>query len=87
MPNKNAKNVITTWKVNPFNAGTVFIRQILTYKDGLRAERNEIFIIWPYTYNIGIEMKWKELTKTFIMISSKKTTLVSHVLCKNNSAL
>ena len=32
------------WRVNPFSAGTVFIRQILTYKDGPRAERITIFI-------------------------------------------
>ena len=31
--------------VNPFNTGTVFIRQIMTYKDGPRTERITIFIL------------------------------------------
>ena len=31
--------------VNPFSAGTVFIRRNLTYKDGLCAERIKIFMM------------------------------------------
>ena len=30
---------------NPFSVGTVFIRQILTYKDGPRAESINIFVM------------------------------------------
>ena len=50
--------------INPFIAGTGFIRQILTYKDGPCTETITIFImvVDPLTY---IQMK---ITKTFMMI-------------------
>ena len=48
-------------------------RQILTSKDGPRAERIKNIIV--VDHNIGIQMKRKELT--FMMISNKKKTLWS----------
>ena len=48
-------------------------RQILTYKDGPILEKNKIFIM-AVDHNIGMgggfQMKQKELTKTFMMISN-----------------
>ena len=52
--------------VSPFSGETVFIHQILTYKDGPHTERIEIFLI--AIDNIDIQMKQKELTKTVMMI-------------------
>ena len=48
----------------------VYRRQILTYKDGPRTKRIEKNLIAVYTYNIGLQMKRKELCKTFLMISN-----------------
>ena len=56
-------------------------RQILTYKDGPRTERIK-YLLWPYTYNIGIQMNRKEITKTFMMISNWKKHLVFMVYTK-----
>ena len=45
------------------------------------------YLYWPYTHNIGIQMKRKKLTKTFIMIQNEKTLYFYMVLYKSNSAL
>ena len=42
--------------------------QFLTAKDGRRTERVK-HLEWPLIHKIGIQMKQKELTKTFMMIS------------------
>ena len=43
---KAQKLVILRWvSINPFSAGTVFIRQILTYKDGPRTKKYKIFLV------------------------------------------
>ena len=42
-------------------------RQILRYKNDPRTERIIIFLMAIY-HNIGIQMKQKKLTKTFMMI-------------------
>ena len=48
-------------------------RQILTYKDGAHTEGIKICTMAvDLLYNIGIQMKRKELTKTFMMISNGK---------------
>ena len=49
-------------KINPFSAGTVFIRLNLTYKNVPRTERIKIFIM-AYTHNICIQMNRDKLTK------------------------
>ena len=66
--------------LQPFQCGDRFYTsesdvcrcQILTYKDGPRTERLKIFLtaVHPYYSNIGIQVKQKELTKTFVMISN-----------------
>ena len=53
-------------------------------QDGPRTERVKIFLMAVY---IGIQMKQKELTKTFMMISNWIKTFCLHGLYKNNSAL
>ena len=40
----------------------------MTSKVDPRTVRVNLFLM-PYTYNIGIQMKRKELSKTFVMIS------------------
>ena len=58
-------------RVNRFDAGTVFRRQILTSEDDPRTKRIIQNNKGP-THNIGIQMKRKELTKTFVMVSNWK---------------
>ena len=62
--------IIFTVKKNigliPFSTGTICTRLILTSKDGPCTERMTIIIM--VVGNSGIQMKWKELTKTFMMI-------------------
>ena len=48
----------------------VCIRQVLTYKDGPRNERINIFLIAVYPF-MCIQMKRKELAKTFMMILNR----------------
>ena len=53
--------------LNPFSAGTVLIRQNLTsedHEDGLRTEKNKRLIM------AIDQMKRKDLTKIFMMISN-----------------
>ena len=61
----------------PFRAETVFRRQNLTSKDvsqtltskyGPRTEKIKTIIMAVDPYTIGIQMKRKELTKSFMMI-------------------
>ena len=52
-------SMISIRQISPFSAKTVFIRQILTYKDGPHAEKIKYFL-WPLTHNIGIQMNQKE---------------------------
>ena len=47
--------------INRSSAGTVFIRQNLTYKDSAHNERIKIFIM-AVIHNIGIQMKQTDLT-------------------------
>ena len=68
---------------NPLSAGTVFICQILTSKDGSGTERIKTFLI----FLIGIQMKRKELTLTFMMISNFKKSSVSTVYAKKFSVV
>ena len=52
----------------PPSCASVALRRrlhILMYKDGPSAERIKIFLL-AETHNIGIKMKRKEITKTFI---------------------
>ena len=53
-------------------------RQILTYKDGRRAEKIPIFTIVVDPYH--------RYSKTFMMISNWKTLFILHGLDKNNSS-
>ena len=55
-----------------FRALTVFIRQNLKYKDGPRAQRNKIFLVI-----VDQEMNQEVQTKTFLMISNRKSPVVS----------
>ena len=57
----------------------VYRRQILTSKDGPRTKGIKIFIMAVDPYSIGIRMDRKELTKTFMIYSNFKKTLVSMV--------
>ena len=59
----------------------VYRRQILTSEDDLCFERIKIFIK-VVDHNISIQMKRKELTRTFMMISNEKSPLVSMVYAK-----
>ena len=59
-----------------YSAGIDFRRQILTSKVYLRTVRVQIFIM---AVDIGIQMRQKELTKWFMMISNLKNPLVSIV--------
>ena len=52
-----------------------------TYKDSPRTERVKIFMI-AVDPSIGIQMKRKELTKTFMIISNRKNPLVPMVYTK-----
>ena len=45
------------------------------------------YLLWSKTYNIGIQMMQKELTKTFMMFSNWKKPFSLHGLDKNNSGL
>ena len=66
--NKNAKSSYRRdYQINPFSAGTVFTRQILTSNDGPHTEIIKTSL-WPYTHNIGFEEKKKELSETFISL-------------------
>ena len=74
--------------INPFSAGTVFIRyksdvcrrQILSSKDGPRAERTNIFLmVLDPMHIVGIQINRRELTKTFMMIKIEDTPLFSMV--------
>ena len=74
--------------INPSSAGIEFRRQnltsrrhILTSKVDPRTKRVK-YLYWPQTHNTGIQMKQKELTKIFIIISNLKKTLVSMVYPK-----
>ena len=58
---------LLTVDFNPFSAGTVCIPQILTWK--VPAMKELKYLLWPYTHDIGIQMKQKDLTKTFILFS------------------
>ena len=62
-------------------------RQILTPKVDPRYVRIKISIMVVYTHNIGIQMKRKELTKTFMMISNSKTPFGLQGFHKKHSAL
>ena len=58
--------------VNPCSAGIDFIRQILTFKvaDVYKVDSiTKPIKIFLYTHNISSQMKRKELTKPFMMIS------------------
>ena len=57
--------------LNPFCAGTVFRRQILTYKYGPRAEIIKLLMAVDPQH---IKIKRKELTKPFMKISNWKKT-------------
>ena len=59
-----------------FSTRTVFIRQIPPPPPS--TERMQIFLTAIY-HNIGIQIKKKELTKTFMMISNFKNPLFSMV--------
>ena len=61
--------------LDPFSAGTVFIRQNLTSVDvrfwrikSIRALKELKYLQWSHLHNIGIQINRKELTKTFKMI-------------------
>ena len=61
-------------ELGSYSAGIDFRRQNLTLKE---------LQYWPITTdNMGIQMNRKELTKTFIMISNWKNSLLSIVLEK-----
>ena len=69
---------------DPFNAGTVFMRQILNYKDGhALKEKNLSNSRRP----IAQVMKQKELNKKFMMFLIEKTPVGSHGSYKNISGL
>ena len=55
--------------LNPFSVGIVFILQNLTYRDSPSTEKIKTFLtaVDPRCSN-----EWKELTKTFMMISNLK---------------
>ena len=87
----NWKNILSIglYKIfqrfNSFSAGIVFIRQNLTSVDvrfcrikKIPALQKSKYIKWPYslTHNIGIQMKRKELSKTFMLISNLRSFLV-----------
>ena len=55
---------------NPFSAGTVFRRRILTSDVDPRGERIKKVIMAADHSNVGIPLKRKELTKTFMMNSN-----------------
>ena len=57
--------------LNPFSAGTVLIRQNLTSDLSVpRTERMKIRIITVDSYHLYIQMKRKELTKTFMIYNN-----------------
>ena len=57
-----------------------------TYKEGSRAEIIKILLM-PVVHNIGILMKRKELTKTFMIISNRKNPFALHGVYTDISAL
>ena len=50
------------------------------FKVDPRAERNNNYLKCPLTHDIGLQMKQKELTKTFMMISNWEKTFGLHGL-------
>ena len=62
-------------------------RLILTSQVDLRTVRVKIFIIAVDKFNICIQMRRKELTKTFMMISNCKKNFGLHGLYENISTL
>ena len=72
-----------------FQWGNVFRRQNLTFVDvrfwrlkTVAAVKQLKYLQWAYSHNIGMQMKQKDLTKTFTMISNWTKTLVALVYTK-----
>ena len=55
--------------INPLSTGSVFRRQIVTFKDRPRTESITIFMV-DLTHNIGIQMNQKGLTKSYMVTSN-----------------
>ena len=80
------------YKCNHYSAGIDFSRPNLTSID-VRFWRLKSIPHWKCTIiitavdqNMGIQMKWEELTETFMMISNWTKPIGSHSLYKNISA-
>ena len=79
---------------DPFSAGIVSIHQNLTSVDvrfwrikTVPALKELKYLYLQYTHNIGIQMKRKELTKPFMMISNWKKHFGCDVFLQINLAL
>ena len=82
------------YPLNPFSAGTVIRRQNLTSVDvrfwrlkTVPALKELKKSYWPWTHNIGIQMKREELTKICMTILNNKKPFDLHGLYNNISAL
>ena len=81
--------VFSAWALQ---RGIDFSRQDLTSVDVRSWRLKSIPVLWTYffqpeTYNIGIQMNQKELTKTFMIISNWIKPFGRHDLFKKKSAL
>ena len=76
---KLAKN-ISKCQTYPDGLATRDSQTVNSYFTAYNKDRKTTYYLqWPYTHNIGIQLKQKELAKTFMMILNWKNLLVSMV--------